>query len=229
MVLARQKIKKMLDAQGFDPRTSRMRSGRATKCTMHPSLILLDSVFCTPSCWTENMLFVIFTCGVGGEGIVIGYCWSGSITLPIWGGVCGTCGIWGINAAWLYYATVENKPRGIRWWRLTLYIGGYIKPVACGCESAMVAKYFKFCCRRAEYLFYQLLVAVMFSHVIFIVNSLTECILQAYQYFDFRGSPKLTVDFRPSTNKCHLKNGYLWVQNNQIVKNKFAICFHLLN
>ncbi len=33
------KKKKKLDAQGFDPRTSRMQSGRATKCTMHPSLI----------------------------------------------------------------------------------------------------------------------------------------------------------------------------------------------
>ena len=37
-----------------------------------------------------------------GSGTVSGYCWSGSMTLIICGGVCGTCGIWGINAAWLY-------------------------------------------------------------------------------------------------------------------------------
>jgi hypothetical protein len=37
-----------LDAQGFDPRTSRMQSGRATKCTMHPSLILLKGICFIP-------------------------------------------------------------------------------------------------------------------------------------------------------------------------------------
>ena len=31
--------KKKLDSQGFDPRTSRMLSGRATKCTTNPSVI----------------------------------------------------------------------------------------------------------------------------------------------------------------------------------------------
>jgi hypothetical protein len=39
---AKKNKKIKLDAQGFDPRTSRMQSGRATKCTMHPSLILLE-------------------------------------------------------------------------------------------------------------------------------------------------------------------------------------------
>ncbi len=60
MVLDREKIKKMLDAQGFDPRTSRMRSGRATKCTMHPWLILVEGERLTSStksieAWTTGV------------------------------------------------------------------------------------------------------------------------------------------------------------------------------
>ena len=36
------KNKKNLDSQGFDPRTSRMLSGRATKCTTNPLVILVE-------------------------------------------------------------------------------------------------------------------------------------------------------------------------------------------
>ncbi len=51
----KQKKKKKLDSQGFDPRTSRMLSGRATKCTTNPLVDWLEGEHVSSSLQTTRI------------------------------------------------------------------------------------------------------------------------------------------------------------------------------